>query len=209
MILPSPPFPFRKEFQWPLRHVAVVVGSLRKESFNRKLAKALVAMAPAPLSLEIVEIGQLPLYNQDDDASAAGALGRLQAAGRERRRGAVRHAGIQPLGARRAEERDRHRLAARTARAPGTASRPRWSRLARRDRRVRREPPPAPVARVPEHAGAAAARGLRRRRRRPVRRAAGAIKKPETPRQFLEKFLAAFAHWIERTARRPPDPTAR
>jgi chromate reductase len=51
------------------RRVAVVVGSLRKDSFNRKMAKALAAMAPKELSLEIVEIGQLPLYNQDDDAS--------------------------------------------------------------------------------------------------------------------------------------------
>lgn len=51
------------------RKVAVIVGSLRKESFNRKMAKALVAMAPAPLKLEIVEIGQLPLYNQDFDAN--------------------------------------------------------------------------------------------------------------------------------------------
>ena len=51
------------------RTVAVLVGSLRKESFNRKLANALCAIAPAPLSLEIVEIGQLPLYNQDDDAA--------------------------------------------------------------------------------------------------------------------------------------------
>ena len=49
------------------RRVAVIVGSLRKDSLNRKLAKVLVAAAPAPLSLEIVEIGQLPLYNQDDD----------------------------------------------------------------------------------------------------------------------------------------------
>src|SRR5271167_1539055 len=51
------------------RDVAVFVGSLRKESFNRKLANALIAMAPAPLKLEIVEIRQLPLYNQDDDAN--------------------------------------------------------------------------------------------------------------------------------------------
>lgn len=51
------------------RDVAVFVGSLRKESFNRKMAKALAAMAPASLKLEIVEIGQLPLYNQDDEAS--------------------------------------------------------------------------------------------------------------------------------------------
>ena len=55
------------------RDVAVIVGSLRKESFNRKLANVLVAMAPAPLKLEIVEIRQLPLYNQDDDANPPAA----------------------------------------------------------------------------------------------------------------------------------------
>jgi chromate reductase len=55
------------------RDVAVFVGSLRKESFNRKMANALVAMAPAPLKLEIVEIRQLPLYNQDDDANPPAA----------------------------------------------------------------------------------------------------------------------------------------
>ncbi|HET7136645.1 MAG TPA: NAD(P)H-dependent oxidoreductase [Casimicrobiaceae bacterium] len=49
--------------------VAVLVGSLRKESFNRKMAKALQALAPPSLNLEIVEIGNLPLYNQDDDAN--------------------------------------------------------------------------------------------------------------------------------------------
>ena len=48
--------------------VAVIVGSLRKGSFNRKLAQAMVGSAPASLALEIVEIRDLPLYNQDDDA---------------------------------------------------------------------------------------------------------------------------------------------
>jgi chromate reductase len=47
------------------RNVAVLVGSLRKESLNRKMANALIAMAPSGLKLEIVEIGRLPLYNQD------------------------------------------------------------------------------------------------------------------------------------------------
>jgi len=51
------------------RNVAVIVGSLRKDSINRKLAQALQKMAPASLALDIVEIGNLPLYNQDDDAS--------------------------------------------------------------------------------------------------------------------------------------------
>jgi chromate reductase len=48
-----------------VRDIAVFVGSLRKESLNRKLAKALAELAPSSLKLEIVEIGQLPLYNQD------------------------------------------------------------------------------------------------------------------------------------------------
>jgi len=47
------------------RNVAVIVGSLRKESFNRKMAKAVVAIAQPPLKLEIVEIGHLPFYNAD------------------------------------------------------------------------------------------------------------------------------------------------
>ena len=47
------------------RTVAVIVGSLRKESFNRKIAHALAAVAPSTLKFEIVEIGDLALYNQD------------------------------------------------------------------------------------------------------------------------------------------------
>jgi chromate reductase, NAD(P)H dehydrogenase (quinone) len=49
------------------RDVAVFVGSLRKQSFSRKTAHALIALAPPPLKLQIVEIGQLPMYNQDGD----------------------------------------------------------------------------------------------------------------------------------------------
>jgi chromate reductase, NAD(P)H dehydrogenase (quinone) len=50
-------------------HVAVIVGSLRKEAFSRKVAHALIQLAPPGLSLSIVEIRDLPLYNQDDDAN--------------------------------------------------------------------------------------------------------------------------------------------
>jgi chromate reductase len=50
------------------KNVAIFVGSLRKESLNRKLANALIAMAPESLKLEIVEIGNLPLFNQDFEA---------------------------------------------------------------------------------------------------------------------------------------------
>lgn len=47
--------------------VAVIVGSLRKDSINRKVANALAELAPAALKLSIVEIGHLPIYNQDGD----------------------------------------------------------------------------------------------------------------------------------------------
>ena len=49
------------------RKIAVFVGSLRKESFNRKMARVLMALAPESLKLEMIEIGTLPLYNQDFD----------------------------------------------------------------------------------------------------------------------------------------------
>jgi chromate reductase len=48
--------------------VAVLVGSLRRDSYNRKMAKALQRLAPPSLRLDIVGIGELPLYDQDDDA---------------------------------------------------------------------------------------------------------------------------------------------
>jgi chromate reductase, NAD(P)H dehydrogenase (quinone) len=50
-----------------VRDVAVFVGSLRKDSTNRNLANALAELAPSSLKLNVVEIGQLPLYNQDGD----------------------------------------------------------------------------------------------------------------------------------------------
>lgn len=60
--------------------IAVVVGSLRKDSFNRRLARALAMRAPENLALEEVEIGDLPLYNQDDDAHQAESVQRLKRA---------------------------------------------------------------------------------------------------------------------------------
>jgi chromate reductase, NAD(P)H dehydrogenase (quinone) len=48
-------------------NVCVLIGSLRKASFNRTLANALIWLAPSSLKLDVVEIGQLPLYNEDLD----------------------------------------------------------------------------------------------------------------------------------------------
>ena len=48
-------------------NVCVLVGSLRKASLNGMLANVLISLAPSSMKLDIVEIGQLPLYNQDLD----------------------------------------------------------------------------------------------------------------------------------------------
>lgn len=58
--------------------IAVVVGSLRRDSFNRKLASALAKLVPSDFSFKQVQIDDLPLYNQDDDASPAESVKRLK-----------------------------------------------------------------------------------------------------------------------------------
>jgi len=51
------------------KKIAVIVGSLRKASFNRKIANELMRLAPESLKLHIVEIGDLPHYNEDIETS--------------------------------------------------------------------------------------------------------------------------------------------
>ncbi len=58
--------------------IAVIVGSLRRDSFNRKLADAIVKLAPEEFSFSQVSIADLPLYNQDDDANQADSVKRLK-----------------------------------------------------------------------------------------------------------------------------------
>lgn len=59
--------------------IAVIVGSLRKDSFNRRLATAMAKLAPSEFSFTQVRIDDLPLYNQDDDAHQADSVKRLKA----------------------------------------------------------------------------------------------------------------------------------
>jgi len=59
-------------------HIAVMVGSLRQDSFNKKLATALAKLAPTDFTLKQVQIGELPLYNQDDDAHQAASVRQLK-----------------------------------------------------------------------------------------------------------------------------------
>ena len=58
--------------------IAVIVGSLRRDSFNRKLASAMAKLGPADFSFKQLQIGDLPLYNQDDDANPAESVKRLK-----------------------------------------------------------------------------------------------------------------------------------
>ncbi|GAA4339567.1 NAD(P)H-dependent oxidoreductase [Variovorax defluvii] len=58
--------------------IAVIVGSLRKDSFNRKLALAIAHLAPSDFSFEHLRIDDLPLYNQDEDGNQAPAVKRLK-----------------------------------------------------------------------------------------------------------------------------------
>lgn len=51
-------------------NVCVLVGSLRKASYNGMLANAMISLSPSSMKLETVEIGQLPLYNEDLEAGA-------------------------------------------------------------------------------------------------------------------------------------------
>jgi chromate reductase len=60
--------------------IAVVVGSLRRDSMNRKLALAIEKLAPPRFSFAYLSLGDLPLYNQDDDAKPADSVKRLKIA---------------------------------------------------------------------------------------------------------------------------------
>ena len=61
------------------RKIAVVVGSVRKESINRKLAKALIKLAPKDLECELVRIDDLPVFNQDHDQNPPQQVARVKA----------------------------------------------------------------------------------------------------------------------------------
>ncbi len=58
--------------------IALIVGSLRKDSFNKKLASAIVKLSPPSFSFTRVGIGDLPLYNQDDDENPAETVRKMK-----------------------------------------------------------------------------------------------------------------------------------
>jgi chromate reductase len=179
------------------RNVAVLVGSLRKASFNRKMAVALQAIAPAGLKLEIVEIGQLPLYNQDDDANppAPWAAFRQKIAGAdavlfvtpEYNRsvpGVLKNAidiGSRPYG----HSAWNGKPGAVISVSPGAIGGFGANHHLRQSLVFLN----VPTLTQPEaYIGGAG----------DLFDESGGLKKPET-KQFLEKFLVAFAQWIEKT----------
>jgi chromate reductase len=147
-----------------VHQVAVLVGSLRKESFNRNIARALVDLAPPILKLSIVEIGQLSMYNQDLDATppaewtkfrsqikAADAVLFVTAEYNRSVPGALKNAidiGSRPFGQ------------SVWNGKPGAVV----SSSLGGNRRVRRQSSSSPVIGVPERVDHATARGLYRRR---------------------------------------------
>jgi chromate reductase len=60
------------------RQIGYIVGSLRKESLNRKLAGALIKLAPPDFIFKELKIGDQPLFNQDDEKSQAPEVQRLK-----------------------------------------------------------------------------------------------------------------------------------
>lgn len=181
------------------RKVAVVVGSLRKDSYNRKLALALKAMAPPSMALEIAEIGGLPLYNQDDDASPPAASAafkqRIADAGAvifvtpEYNRsvpGVLKNAidiASRPYG----KSAWDGKPALLISLSPGALGGFGANHHLRQSLVFLN----MPVLQQPEaYVGGAA----------DLFDEGGALKKPET-KQFMEKILAAFAAWIEKTAK--------
>lgn len=59
--------------------IAILVGSLRKESYNKKLATALVEMLPARVSAEYIELGDVPFMNEDLEATVPAPVVRVAA----------------------------------------------------------------------------------------------------------------------------------
>lgn len=61
-----------------LYRIAVLVGSLRRDSFNRKLASAITLLAPSDFSFQQLALDDLPPYNQDDDGNPADTVKRFK-----------------------------------------------------------------------------------------------------------------------------------
>ena len=179
------------------RDVAVFVGSLRKESFNRKMANALIAHRARAAQARDRRDRAAAALQPGRRGESPGGIRSIQGAHAKGGRGAVRHARVQPLGAGRAEERDRCRVAALRQERMERQARRGHQPLTGRDRCVRRQSSPAPIAGVPRMFPRCRSRRPTSARPRSSSTRSGRLA-DDAMREFLSKFLQAFAHWIER-----------
>lgn len=144
--------------------VAVLVGSLRKDSVNRKAATALVRLAPSNLKFRFLEIGDLPFFNEDVEAGETPAewLRFREELGVRRR--SVRHARVQSICTGRIEKRHRCWITALWRKFLGEKACSSRKRIAQRDWRFWRQPSPATITGLPRHACSPATRSLYWRR---------------------------------------------
>lgn len=68
----------RKNPSMTKHRIGILVGSLRRDSLNRQIAQAIVGLSGETLDCEIIEIGDLPLYNEDDEANPPAAVARFR-----------------------------------------------------------------------------------------------------------------------------------
>ena len=121
-------------------HIVVIAGSLRKESFTLKIAKALAKLAPDTLKLEVVTLHGISFFNQDLESAPPADWVAFREKLQTIRRRPVRHSRIQPFDPRRAEERHRCRIAAlRQEFVPRQAGRHRQQLAGTARRRQRRQ----------------------------------------------------------------------
>lgn len=180
------------------KKVGVIVGSIRRDSINRRLAKALMELAPPSLALEFIEINQLPLYNPDLDdqppqewqafKSALGAVDAVLFVTPEYNRtipAALKNAidiGSRPYGKSAWNGKPGAVVSASPSAVGGFGS----------NHNVRQAMVflNVPLMQQPEMYIGQADKLVDD---------AGKITKPET-KAFFEKFMAAFADWVERNA---------
>ena len=156
------------------KKVSILVGSLRKGSFARKVAQNVIPMFPEGYEAQIVEIGGLPLYNFDYDDPAetdfphARKLHRLPRNHQSLRRRIVRYLRKQPHCPRLSEKRGRHRLQTQRRRRMEKHARRHHQPFRRQDGRLQFAKKPAPCLVLLQYAADRTARSLPRQLPHPV-----------------------------------------
>jgi chromate reductase, NAD(P)H dehydrogenase (quinone) len=176
--------------------IAVVVGSLRRESFNRKLATAIVKLAPPEFYFKQVQIGDLPLYNQDDDGNQAAAVKRLKSE-IAASSGILFVTAVQPFNAGRPQECHRPCVPAfRPEQLGGETCRHR-RRIARRGWNGSGAAAFAECSWLPRHADARSAGGFHSSQGRPVR-CGGPHRRGH--KGFLQSWMDRYVAWVKQNA---------